>query len=135
MIPALLDKNFPHSRMSPLEQLRAFVSGEREHNPGKTHIAQWALETIERLQAAPAQAELKISTEHGPWIPSQHHDGETYCERCNTRSVFSQHRPCDPHIVSTVAQAEPLPEGFHNCYFDTAQATGVWISQPGKSES
>jgi hypothetical protein len=49
----------------------------------------WALQ-----QAAP-----QISTAHGPWLPSSYDEGETYCKRCLTRSVFADKRACDPHIV------------------------------------
>lgn len=44
-------------------------------------------------------APLRISTEHGPWVESNIHDGETYCARCLVQSVFALHRKCDPHIV------------------------------------
>lgn len=67
-----------------------------------------ALGWIERARAAlthPAQpaegGEATISTEHGPWLPSQYHEGETYCERCNLRSAFLGGRECKPHIVYT----------------------------------
>jgi len=43
------------STLTPMEQLLAFCDWEREHYPppdGHKHIAEWAAEEIERLQAA-----------------------------------------------------------------------------------
>lgn len=40
----------PTIGLSRMGQLRRFVAWEREHNPGKTHIAEWALAEIEALQ-------------------------------------------------------------------------------------
>lgn len=37
--------------LAPMEQLIAFVDFERKHNPETTHIAEWALTEIERLNA------------------------------------------------------------------------------------
>jgi hypothetical protein len=64
-------------------------------------------------QPAPeAQAEPRISTEHGPWIPSKNsaERGETYCQRCLTRDKFRGARACEPHIVydQQPAPAQPL---------------------------
>lgn len=38
--------------LPPMEQLIGFVEWERKHNPGKKHVADWALAEIERLSAA-----------------------------------------------------------------------------------
>lgn len=45
-------------------------------------------------------AKPEISTKHGPWVESTLHEGETYCKRCLTRSIFAGNRECDPHIVA-----------------------------------
>lgn len=59
--------------------------------------------------AAPSAAAPEISTAHGPWLPSRYDEGETYCERCLTRSVFADKRKCEPHIVSAPqAASEPV---------------------------
>lgn len=39
-----------------------------------------------------------ISVEHGPWVPSSLHEGETYCKRCLMRSIFLGKKKCEPHI-------------------------------------
>lgn len=39
-------------RLPPMEQLIGFVEVEKQQRPEKTHIAEWALAEIERLQAA-----------------------------------------------------------------------------------
>lgn len=62
------------------------------------------------LALRPAAQEVEISTKHGPWLPSRYHDGETYCQRCLTRSIFASNRACDPHIVPAPQQAAPEPE-------------------------
>lgn len=59
--------------------------------------------------------EPRISTKHGPWLPSRYHEGETYCQRCLTRSPFSSSRACNPHIVydaapSTQAKTDPIAQ-------------------------
>lgn len=53
----------------------------------------------------------EISTEHGPWLPSQYHEDETYCQRCLTRSIFRDKRPCNPHIVHTETKGKSAPFG------------------------
>lgn len=40
-----------------------------------------------------------VSTEYGPWVKSNLHEGETYCRRCYLRSCFLGQRACDPHVV------------------------------------
>lgn len=60
------------------------------------------LEACRANESAPvavAQAMPEISTQHGPWIESGIHLGETYCQRCHVRSIFSGQRKCDPHVV------------------------------------
>lgn len=60
------------------------------------------LEACRANEAAPppvSQAMPEISTQHGPWIESGIHRGETYCQRCHVRSIFSGQRKCDPHVV------------------------------------
>jgi hypothetical protein len=49
----------------------------------------------------PVEPEPTISTEHGPWVESNHpgEEGETYCKRCRLRDKFLGKRQCDPHIV------------------------------------
>jgi len=67
--------------------------------------------TCTALSAAPAAPQPEVSTKHGPWVESTLHEGETYCKRCLTRSVFAGNRECDPHIVEAPvaqpAQGEP----------------------------
>ena len=41
----------------------------------------------------------EISLKHGPWLPSQYEEHETFCQRCQVRSVFASSRNCEPHIV------------------------------------
>ena len=41
----------PTIGLSRIEQLRAFVAWEKEQNPDKVHIAEWALSELEELQA------------------------------------------------------------------------------------
>ena len=67
-----------------------------------------------RLREAIARAEKQdahtISTEHGPWLESTLHEGETYCERCLCRSVFRDKKECKPHIACTTQPAtQPEP--------------------------
>lgn len=57
-----------------------------------------------------AQAAPEISTEHGPWVESPTHEGETYCKRCLVRSVFAGHKKCEPHIVSAPAAPQPAQQ-------------------------
>lgn len=40
--------------LNSMEQLIAFVDYERKHNPGRVHVADFALQEIERLRAAAA---------------------------------------------------------------------------------
>ena len=42
-------------------------------------------------------AESKISTQHGPWLPSREIEGESYCQRCLLRDKFLGQRGCIPH--------------------------------------
>lgn len=53
-----------------------------------------------------SQGEPTISTEHGPWVPSTMHEGETHCQRCKLRSVYADARKCEPHISTPPAAAE-----------------------------
>lgn len=67
---------------------------------------------------APAPApEPQISTEHGPWLPSQYEEGETYCKRCLTRNIFADKRACDPHIVQGPAVAPAIPARKSACRY------------------
>lgn len=59
-----------------------------------------------------AQAVPEISTEHGPWVESNIHEGETYCKRCLVRSVFAGHKKCEPHIVSAPAAPQPAQQSL-----------------------
>jgi len=61
---------------------------------------------------------LAMSTEHGPWVQSQFHEDETYCQRCMLRSAFASHRKCEPHLVA--APAQPAPQAQEpNAWRDT----------------
>lgn len=71
---------------------------------------------------------LKVSTEHGPWIESNIHNGETYCKRCLVRSVFAGHKKCEPHIVSAPAAPQPAQQDAKPIY-QYQLATGGWIDQ------
>ena len=64
--------------VSPMEQLIGFVEWERKHNPGKKHVAEWALAEIERLHAlaAPPAGEQPTACPHG--VPHR-----WPCERCD----------------------------------------------------
>lgn len=44
----------PTIGLSRIEQLRAFVAWEKEQNPDKVHIAEWALSALENKQAPAA---------------------------------------------------------------------------------
>jgi len=39
-----------------------------------------------------------ISMSHGPFKPSMYDEGENYCVRCHTRSIYLASRQCNPHI-------------------------------------
>jgi len=39
-----------------------------------------------------------ISMSHGPFKPSLYDEGENYCVRCHTRSIYLASRQCNPHI-------------------------------------
>ena len=68
----------------------------------------------EALSTKPAP-QPEISTKHGPWVESTLHEGETYCKRCLTRSIFAGDRECDPHIVEAPAAPQPaqgVPDGM-----------------------
>lgn len=52
-----------NSELSPLVQLQAFADWEAKHNPppeGEKHIAQWAVEEIERLMEQNAILQEKL---------------------------------------------------------------------------
>lgn len=70
----------------------------------------------------------EISTEHGPWVESNIHEGETYCKRCLVRSVFAGHKKCEPHIVSAPAAPQPAQQDAKPIY-QYQLATGGWIDQ------
>jgi hypothetical protein len=44
--------------------------------------------------------ETSVTKEHGPWIESTLHEGETYCQHCRIRSIFRLERECDPRVVN-----------------------------------
>lgn len=48
--------------------------------------------------------------EHGPWIESNVHEGETYCKKCLTRSIFAAYRSCDPPLVQKPKPRQPLTD-------------------------
>ena len=53
----------PNELLGPLTQLQAFADFESKHRPGKsgqTHIAQWAVEEIERLMAENASLSAEL---------------------------------------------------------------------------
>lgn len=54
----------------------------------------------------------EVSTEHGPWVLSTIHEGETYCERCLLRSAFVGARECKPHIKESTY---PAPQQIGQC--------------------
>jgi hypothetical protein len=56
----------------------------------------------------PLPSALLISTEHGPFRDSMHEEGETYCARCKTRSIFFHTRKCDPHVDDDQLRARDL---------------------------
>lgn len=58
--------------------------------------------------ATPEKPQPKISTKHGPWVESTLHEGETYCKRCLTRSIFAGNRECDPHIVTETEEPHEM---------------------------
>jgi len=62
------------------------------------------------LSTKPAAPPPEISTKHGPWVESTLHEGETYCKRCRTRSIFAGDRECDPHIVAAPAAPQPAQQ-------------------------
>lgn len=82
----------------PANLIRALVS-ERDALAGR--VAELEAE-VERLAEIP-----KISTEHGPWLPSRYHEDETYCQRCLIRDKFSSARGCTPHLVYAVLSTTP----------------------------
>lgn len=45
-------------------------------------------------------AEATVTKEHGPWIESTLHEGETYCQHCRIRSIFRLERECEPRAVN-----------------------------------
>lgn len=85
------------------------------HEPGAyTPSDCAALYTADQVREAVrlnAQDAKSVSTEHGPWIESTIHEGETYCKRCLVRSVFAGHKKCEPHAVAVPA-AQAVPEGW-----------------------
>ena len=49
-----------------------------------------------------------ISVSHGPFKPSLYDEGENYCVRCYTRSIYLASRQCDPHIDPGALRARDL---------------------------
>lgn len=70
---------------------------------------------IERLKlnaeslASSHISRYEISLKHGPWLPSQYERYETYCQRCQVRSIFGSSRNCEPHIVMKAEFAARQP--------------------------
>jgi hypothetical protein len=61
------------------------------------------------ITAIEVQGVPEVSTEHGPWVPSTLHEGETYCKRCLLRSAFLGARECEPHIKESTP---PAPQAY-----------------------
>lgn len=70
------------------------------YNPNTDDIVEAVQELMREAVRLNSRAAPKISTKHGPWVESTLHEGETYCKRCLTRSIFAGNRECDPHIVA-----------------------------------
>jgi hypothetical protein len=94
---------------------------------GDCHAASLRFARAVLALAAPHGAPT-ISTKHGPWLPSAYDEGETYCQRCKTRSIFASNRQRDPHIVYTApAPAVPSdePAEFERAYNRLFRGRGV----------
>jgi len=89
-----------HRQMRERSRARAALCPETEQVcnvcPSEGTPCQAAHEVV-----APPVPELTISTEHGPWIPSNYsaEEGEKYCQRCLMRHKFLGAKDCTPHIV------------------------------------
>ena len=85
-----------------------------KHRPDRQWYARMIQETLDDDfaigPAFDAKAVPEISTEHGPWVESNIHEGETYCKCCLVRSVFAGCKKCEPHIVSAPAAPQPAQQ-------------------------
>lgn len=93
----------PTIGMSRLEQLAAFVAFEAEKIPEKTHIAAWALEEIERLQALVAELEQRVDPVTWP-MRGVRVDGDTVIV-----SVFGGNKAARQFCGTLVALIDAAP--------------------------
>lgn len=95
------DETFPIQERAAVEELLCALRQIAEWPDGGKHYGQSNIKRFAReVVRLNAQAVPEISTEHGSWVESTLHEGETYCKRCLTRSIFAGNRECDPHIVA-----------------------------------